>query len=228
MNLRFALLTLVAMLGQGCSVYRPKAAIPDSYTKQVQADITASTLLKDYNALPQGTVDEQTTKVGRRNQIIIELLYLVDHNYYAFENRFYGGQATFNTTTDAVNLGLTAASSVTGTAALKSILSAIATGTTGFSASVEKNYFDQQSRAAVVTKMRSLRAVQLSTIQDASHMKAGVTAYSLESGFADVAAYFDAGTVVGALQSIAEAAGQDKTKADAQQKTNSSAAQAIH
>jgi hypothetical protein len=87
---------------------------------------------------------------------------LVDQNYYSFENRFYGTQATFSTVSDAANLGLTAASSVIGTAELKSILSATATGATGFKTSVEKNFFDQQSRAAVVSKMRALRATQLS------------------------------------------------------------------
>jgi hypothetical protein len=35
-------------------------------------------------------------------------------------------------------------------------------------------------------------------------MKAGVTAYSLEAGISDVNVYYDAGTVVAALQSISQ------------------------
>ena len=44
-------------------------------------------------------------------------------------------------------------------------------------------------------------------------MKAGVTGYSLEAGISDVNSYLDAGTVVAALQSIADAAGQQSKAA---------------
>lgn len=209
----------------GCSVYRPKSPIPSSYSKQILADVSSPHLLRDYNAMSQGTDSERRLKVARRNQILTELIYLVDQRYYSFENRFFGTHATFSTAADAANLGLTAASSVTGTAELKSILSATATGTTGLKTSVEKNFFDQQSRGAIVAKMRSLRALQLATIQDEHHMKAGVSEYSLEAGLSDIGHYFDAGTVVGALQSIAQSAGEDKTQADTRQKKNSNARQ---
>jgi len=227
MKSRLALVALVLMLASGCSVYRPKSPIPSGYTKQLLADVTRPALLQEYNAMPQKTDADKAAKVSRRNQILTELTYLVDQNYYAFENRFYGTQATFSTATDAINLGLTAAASVTGTAELKSILSATATGTTGFKTSVEKNFFDQQSRAAVVSKMRALRATQLATLEGDSHMKAGVTAYSLEAGISDVNAYYEAGTVVGALQSIAQAAGKESADAKDQQKANSRKAQLI-
>jgi hypothetical protein len=212
---------LLLMITSACSVYRPKAPIPTAYSKQIQADVASTSLRSSYNAMPEGTDGEKAAKVARRNQILSELIYLVDQNYYTFENHFYGSQATFSTAADAANLGLTAAGAVTGTTEIKSILSATATGVTGFRTSVEKNFFDQQSRAAVVTKMRALRATQLATIQDENHMKAGVTAYSLEAGISDVNAYFDAGTVVAALQSIAESAGQ-QTKAAADKQLNNS------
>lgn len=227
MKFRLGCVVFVLLLTSGCSVYRPKSPIPSSYSGQVLADVTKSTLLQDYNAMPQGTNAEKTTKVSRRNQILTELIYLVDKNYYAFESHFYGGQATFSTAADAANLGLTAAGAVTGTAELKSILSATAAGVTGFKTSVEKNFFDQQSRAAVVTKMRALRATQLAILQDDSHMKAGVTTYSLEAGISDVNSYYDAGTLVGALQSIAQTAGKETDAAKQQQRTNSRQTQQI-
>src|ERR1700730_6989336 len=149
MKIRLALLLLLVVTASGCSVYKPKAPIPSGYSKQVETDVASSTLLKDYNSMVQGTDLEKAAKVARRNQILNELIYLVDRNYYSFENHFYGTQATFSTTTDAINLGLTAATAVTGAAELKSILGATATGVTGFKTSVEKNFFDQQSRAAV-------------------------------------------------------------------------------
>lgn len=58
-------------------------------------------------------------------------------------------------------------------------------------------------------------ATRLATIQDSTHMGAEVANYSLEAGLADVYGYYDAGTVVGALQGIAESVGQDHTEAEA-------------
>jgi hypothetical protein len=223
----FASISLMIVLSLSCAVYRPKSPIPSGYSKQVLADVTSKTLLQDYNKMPQTNDTEKAAKVARRNQILTELIYLVDQNYYSFENHFYGSQATFSTGADAANLGLTAAGAVTGTAALKSILSATATGVTGFKTSVEKNFFDQQSRAAVVTKMRALRATQLATLGDTGHMKAGVTEYSLEAGISDVGVYYDAGTVVAALQSIAQTAGKEADNAQQQQKQNGTKSQAI-
>lgn len=222
-----SILYLLVVLLSGCSVYRPKSPIPSGYTTQIVHDVSDKGLLTTYNALPEGTAAEKTAKVARRNQILTELIYLVDQNYYSFENHFYGTQATFSTTADAVNLGLTAAGSVTGTTEVKSILSATATGVTGVRSSVEKNFFDQQSRAAVVTKMRALRATQLATIQDANHMKAGLAEYGLEAGISDVGAYYDAGTVVAALQSIAQTAGQETTDAAKKQQDNGKSIQQV-
>jgi len=219
------LMTLV--ITSGCAIYRPKTAIPGNYSKQVIGDVASPTLLKDYNALPQMNSEQQRTKVARRNQILSEVIYLIDQNYYKFESKFYGSEATFSTAMEAANLGFTAAGSITGTSEIKSILAATATGTTGFKSSVEKNFFDQQSRAAIVNKMRALRATQLALIQDGDHMKAGVTAYSLEQGISDVNDYYDAGTVVAALQSISQTAGKESADAAEKQKTNSSKSQSF-
>ena len=111
-----SIITLATLTCACSSVYRPKPAIPNQYKTQVLTDITSKTLLKDYNAMPQDTLAQKTAKVARRNQILIELIYLVDKNYYSFENRFYGTQATFSTAADAATLGLTAAGAVIGEA----------------------------------------------------------------------------------------------------------------
>lgn len=205
-----------------CLRTRPKSPVPNSnYSNQMLADISDKDLLKNYNAMPESTDDEKGKKVARRNQILNELIWLIDRNYYSFENVFYGTQAAYNVGGDFVNLSLTATSAVTGSAHLKSVLSAVATGTTGLKTSIDKNYFDQQARSAVVQKMRALRAKQLATIQDEHHLKATLGDYSLETGLADVYAYYDSGTVVAALQSIAESATEDKQDAEQKQLQNS-------
>jgi hypothetical protein len=155
------------------------------------------------------------------------LINLIDQNYSTFESRYYGAAASVQFAGDVATLGLTGVSSVTGSAHLKSVLSAIATGTTGIDASYQKNYFDQQSRSAVVQTMRASRATELATLNDANHMKAGISAYSLETGLSDVEAYYNAGTLVTALQTIAESASTQNTTAKQQQQTNGAVSQAI-
>jgi hypothetical protein len=216
-----------AVLLPGCAMYKPKMPLPATYRTQMLADVSQPNLLQQYNAMPQATEAEAAAKVARRNQILQELITLVDQNYSVFEGRYYGSDASVNFTGDVINLGLTGVSSVTGTAHLKSVLSAIATGTTGIKISYLKNFYDQQTRSAVVQKMRALRATALATIQDANHMKAGVTSYSLEAGLSDIEGYYNAGTIIGALQAIAETAGTEQAAAKVQRSTDSKQPQSI-
>jgi hypothetical protein len=235
----FSVLT-VSLFVSGCATYKPKSYIPPSVLANYSDDVESSTMLQTYNNLPEGTDAQKAAKAVRRNQILRELIALIDHNYSTFEDRYYGSDATVNFGGDVVNLGLTGVSTVTGTAHLKSVLSAIATGTTGIKTSYEKNFFDQQTRAAVVQKMRAGRATQLALMQDQYHMKAPVACpsagcpqvggapvapYSLETGLSDVEQYYQAGTVIGALQAIAMAAGSDQADAATKQTTNSMAKQ---
>jgi hypothetical protein len=225
-----SLIVFVLPLMEGCAIYRPKPPVKRSIlTDQMLNDVAAKDLLDKYNAMSDGKPSDddpdRIKKVARRNQILRELIFLIDQNYYSFESHFYGSQAVLNVGGDFVNLGLTGVTSVTGSAHLKSVLSALATGTTGLKTSVDKNFFDQQTRAAIVQKMRAGRASQLAILQDEDHMKAGLTKYSLETGLADVYTYYDEGTLVGALQAIAKSAGDDQKKAADQQKTNSSKSQ---
>lgn len=235
----------ICMVFSGCAHYKPGNYIPkSSLKKQYLDDVTSPTLLKVYNAMPAPSPSPDTAdaaaqrqaKVDRRNQILMELIALIDNNYSTFEDRYYGSDASVNFAGDVANLGLTGVSSVTGTAHLKSVLSGIATGTTGIKTSYLKNFFDQQTRSAVVQKMRADRATQLALMQDQDHMKApvvcpaagcpnGVSPYSIEAGLADVEKYYQAGTIIGALQDIAATAGVDQKAAAEQQKNNSAAPQ---
>ncbi len=234
---------LACLLSVSCTMYKPKPYIPPSVFKnQYLADVSTPNLLQSYNAMPQGTDAEKQAKVARRNQILQELIALIDNNYAVFESRYYGSDASVNFAGDVANLGLTGISSVTGTAHLKSVLSAIAAGSTGIKTSYEKNFYDQQTRSAVVEKMRATRATQLALIQDQNHMKAPVICpaagcpapagggtpvapYSLETGLSDVQAYYQAGTIIGALQDIAKSAGKEQDTASQQQQKNGTAQQ---
>jgi hypothetical protein len=236
---RSAVAAVLFLCPLGCARYKPKYYVPPSLIRtQYLSDVTNVNLLKNYNDMPQTTDAEKQAKVVRRNQILTELIGLIDDNYSSFEERYYGSDALVNFGGDVVNLGLTGVSSVTGSAHLKSVLSAIATGTTGIKTSYEKNFFDEQTRAAVVQQMRASRATQLAALQDQNHMKApvvcpvagcptvggsAVTPYSLETGLSDIQQYYEAGTIIGALQAIATSAGKAQDTAKTKQKENSGA-----
>jgi hypothetical protein len=83
--------------------------------------------------------------------------------------------------------------------------------------------------------MRAARAEQFALIRDQDHEKAPVVCpdtgcvpvgghtpvpYSLETGLSDVTAYYDAGTIIHALQDIAVAAGQQQQSAKDKQQVN--------
>src|SRR5579871_2798577 len=233
---RVALLSLIGFVFSCCSTYRPTPYLPSgSYTKQISADVWDPQMLQKYNAMPQSTPEDIQRKVARRNQVLQELMWLVDQNYGSFEGRYYGSDASVNFGGDVAILGLTGVGAVTGSAHLKSILSAIAEGTTGIKTSYEKNFYDQQTRAAIVQKMRASRATEVALIEDQNHMKASVVqsavgtvngtetavAYSLEQGLSDIDDYYNAGTIIGALQAITESAGRDQDAARQQRKANS-------
>jgi hypothetical protein len=195
MRISSVVLSVVLALS-GCSVYQPKAPVPESVlTNNYLADLESPTLQSSYDAMPDGPL-----KAARRNAILYEYIWLVDASYDSYEAKFFSGQAYVATAVDFSTMGLNAASAVTGTAALKSVLSVIAGGITGSNASYQKNFFDQQTREVVVGVMRSARLTQLAVIE--TGMASNSDAYTLQQGLLDVSEYYRAGTVIGALETI--------------------------
>jgi len=205
---------LLSCLLTGCLRSRPSPPIPSSYiTSQILADVTNPNLLSDYNRMPETTDAQRAAKMLRRNQILNEFIELVNNNYSAFENTFYGVYATYNTGSEMLSMALAQASALATSSQVKTILAAIASGSIGLYASVSKNFLDQQTRPVLVQEMRALRATELAIMQDQNHMGAGVDAYTLETGLSDVNGYYDAGTLTSALQAISQAAAQQSAAA---------------
>jgi hypothetical protein len=198
---------LLVLLTTSCSqsVYRAKAAIPVAqFSAPLVADLESPTLIRDYDAMPEGAA-----KIARRNQILWEYTWLVDNSYGAYEAGFFSGQAFVSTAGDFLNLALDTTGAVTGTAHLKSILAAASGAVTGARASYQKNFFDQATRESIVQVMRANRLTELVEIQT------GMASpnYTLEQGLMDVASYYDAGSVIGALVSISNSSAANATAA---------------
>ena len=206
-----ALLLGVVMLG-GCAGVnngRPSAA---GYQDAIVAAMVEKYSRPDAIPADQGRMTEK-----QRNQILDELIFLTDVNYYNFETELYQGRALFDTSTDLAILGLGAAGGIITNSGTQAIIAAISGGIGGSRVSINKNYFHDSSTQALIAKMQASRKGKLETMRKA--MATLSTAdYSLARGLADLTEYYNAGTIIGALQNIVADSGAEARKSDAELK----------
>jgi hypothetical protein len=195
-----------------CTHYTPRAPAPIRvYRTVVDQELSTAAWLTKYNAMPQATADEQSAKALERNRLLNEFVYVIDTTYNRFEVEFYAGDAKGDIASDFLQLGLGGAGSIAGGERVKSILATSASLAAGGKASIDSHWLDKQTRYAIVAQMQALRSTALVPIQ--TGMGETLQAYSLEQGIRDCQSYFDAGSVVAALQAIASTAGAQATAA---------------
>ncbi len=148
-----------------------------------------------------------------RNEIIDDLRGIINQNYRDYEVALRSDKSIKDLVATLSTLGLTGAATTTGGVALKSILSAIATGVVGANAAIDKTIFKDQSLEAIRFEMRRLRADREKLINEG--MKRPVDAYTLNHALDDLVEYYNAGFVTRALDSIVLSAG---TQANTSQK----------
>jgi len=175
-------------------------------------DAIVKTLIDKYSKPDAIPADQTGITETKRNQILDELIFLTDVNYHRFEAQIYQGRAIFDTTTDLAILGLGAAGALITQSGTQAIISAISGGIGGGRVSINKNFFHEQSTQALIAKMQSTRKAKLEFMRKAMTLK--VTDYSLARGLSDLAEYYTAGTIIGALQNITVDAGAEAKKAD--------------
>lgn len=188
-----------------CSLVRPDLR-PDEIqpTQMFTRELLSKFSTPAWRATYDSSIGEE--KALERNKILNELVFLSDLVYSDFENSLYGRAATMSTVVDMLTLSVTAAAAATGTAEVKAVLAGVAAVATGGKTIVEKNLYQEQSRIAIAFKMRELRKRKLREIYQGE--LAEVDAYPLEQGLIDIQQLGEAGTVVSALQSIANDAGK--------------------
>lgn len=188
------------LLFQSCALHKQPslaAGIAPARVPQLSDEAKLETLITQVNAEPAAT------QLRRRNDTINKIIIAVDNNYGNYKNALYAGRAGFDTFADFVSLALTGATAVTGNAGTKSALGAAATGVTGAHSSVNKNFFNDQSRDAIFSVMDSLRAEVLATIQEKK--KSDYEHYSMSDALVDLESYYSIGTVTAARNAISSA-----------------------
>lgn len=213
--MKIFILALICSLLAGCARYQPNIPkVLGVYNSDVNADIAGGTWLSAYDAMPEMTPTDLAAKQERRNHLLGEFIWSVDRNYDRFEVAYYENVAKADIVADFLGLGLGASSTMlNGSSHAKTILAITASTVIGGKASIDAHWYDSRSRDAIVAEMRALRAQQLMLIDSA--MASPINAYTLDQGISDVQAYFQAGTLVSALQEIAQSAGAQQAAAKA-------------
>lgn len=152
-----------------------------------------------------------TSAKAVRNQIAYRVMTGIESGYGRFEMRLTTLRAGAQTGSDALQLGLTAATTVVGASDVKDILSATSTAFHGTWTSLDKNYFQDKTTEAIVSQMRATRKTKQAQIITSLATR-DVSSYPLEAAWIDLVDFYYAGTVPSALVEIAAQAG---SKADA-------------
>jgi hypothetical protein len=204
----------LALFTVACGSYTPKAPKPITvYQKDVTQELSGNGWLTAYNAMPEGTADQQAAKVAQRNRLLYDFVWGIDRNYEKFEVEFYAGKASWDIAGDLVQIGLSGAGVLSSAERVKTVLAAAATMASGTKASIDDRWINNETRQVIVSEMQALRSTQLGVIQQG--MAQPLAAYPLEAGIRDVQAYFTAGTVVSALQAISTNASSQAAQAKA-------------
>lgn len=140
-----------------------------------------------------------------------DLIFLIDVNYHQFENELYRGRALFDTATDLAIVGLGAAGALVDATGTQAILAAISGGIGGARVSINKNFFREQSTNALISTMRASRKAKLNFMRGAETLS--ILDYTMSRALVDITEYYNAGTIVGAFESIVSEAGQKEQTA---------------
>jgi hypothetical protein len=128
----------------------------------------------------------------------------VDYVYGAYINGLFSQKGLYSISGDVVSAGLTSATAISLVNRTKTILAALATGTGAVSSSIDKNFFAQQTFAALAIAMQARREQARATIN--CKLTYSVLDYPLSEARRDLISYFFSGSIPGAFQEIQEEA----------------------
>ena len=187
-------------------------ALDDEYYIELAKKYKSSAFRHQYDEEEMKNEPDYKKLEKIRNKVLNELILLTDVYYRDYEDFLYVGKAMADTGFDVVELGLTLWATVSGVNRTKTTLSAIATGLKGTRLSIDKNLFQRQAMIAMISKMRAIRKEKLIVLYQG--MKKPVLKYSLDQALIDIGEYYNAGTIIGALQDIFSQSGVEDKEAE--------------
>ncbi len=164
--------------------------------------------------------DQQKIKdcqVRERNLILEELMLLVDYSYHRYEGNLIAGRAKWTFSLGAASQALNWASTTSTVEGTKTLYSAISGLVSSTATEFDKNFYLEQTSYALAYQMSAARFTK------ATELLVGMTKpyaeYSLEKGLGDIEAYYRAGTIATAVQSVYQGASEQINSAKTERET---------
>ncbi len=206
-----SLLALMITLS-GCAGHLERPSLPNVFVDPPpsgQTNGTYSLALFDadfaaYKLAAQNPNPTEPDASTLRNKMVYGVLAEIDYVYHKYEIALFMNENSFKVATDVLQLGLGMASTITNGERSKTVLSAVLTGVTGTSLSIDKNFFRQQTVQALISSMQTGRDRTKAIILQ--RLREPVSTYPFQAARSDLAAYFFAGTLPGALQQLNQTA----------------------
>ena len=195
----------------GCSTFATPGAPDRSFDidddiRQLEQHFSTAASIEGYYASAQTKADRDKFVTGR--------LVLVDIHYIQFIKQFAINKALIDSAVDIATVGVDLATTLVGGAPTKAILGAVSGGLTSSKISIDKNFFQEKTVPVLVGEMNAQRvAARIPIIRG---LREELDVYSFELSVIDLQAYYEAGTFIGALQSIQKSSGVKQAEAEAE------------
>ncbi|MDD5159459.1 MAG: hypothetical protein PHI47_05375 [Sulfuricurvum sp.] len=193
----------------------PIISIRSNWNEQVAQSFIDGTYKNRYNELMSKMGSEEEAKNERNRQIYLMINGIDSYYDREIKGKLITGKAAMNTSYDILLLALTGTASFAG-GETPQVLSAVATAIQGTKASIDKNFFQNNSEIMLVIKMDQLRAEVYTDIQQS--IKQSCQDYPLEAAMRDVIRYYSAGTMKSAIIAIVNEAGTKLQQAEEKSK----------
>ncbi len=172
--------------------------------KELSESFGNATSIKTYYAA------QEPQRKDARNKFIAGRLALIDLRYLDYVRTLTSSKQQFDSTTQIAAMTLGIAGTLTGGVRAKSNLAAGVTALTGTNTIIDKNYFFDKSMDALVATMSAKRKEVLAGMLP--QLLLPVDRYPLENAMADLVAYYEAGTLPGAIKAITTQATASEAK----------------
>lgn len=207
-NFGFAVLFVSALALSGCETLTEPGAPDQSF--DIDKDIQALEVVFEQGPTIEDFYASPTKE--KRDRFVSGRLTLMNIQYIKFIRRFAIEKAQLDTAADILIIGVNLAGTLVGAASTKGILAAISGGTAASRTSINKNFFHEQTVSVLVTAMNAERKTALVPIMKGIGKSLGD--YPFARALSDLNLYYQAGTFIGALQTIQKDSGAKEKEAE--------------
>ncbi len=205
---KLLVLAQALLLIAGCAAFKgypERASDPSSDLMELKPDIEANQITACLKA------ETDPKRRSCRNRIITARMYAIDILFSEFEESLFRQTRESGFAATVVTLGLTSAAAVAGGTASQ-ILSGTAAFIIGAREAFQKEVLAERTLVAIHTAMRAGRARVAVRLREG--LRLSIDDYPFALGLNDLNAYYNAGTILGALVGITETVGMEAQQAE--------------